>query len=169
MTPKKPFEESHSTNPLKKNKGIKYLTIFSLISLVLIITIVVWKIRRNIKEVYPPLETNNEVKQSIPASQDLIGHWRRTDGGYVIEIRAVNTQGILDASYYNPKPINVSRGEVNNQGGMLGIFLELWDEGYPGSTYELTYDPIRNLLYGTYYTPVAGQSFEVIFTRVENQ
>ena len=152
-----------------KAKGIKYLALFSMLSLVFIIVIVFWKIQNDIDKVYSPPKNQKEVKQSSTSTKDLIGQWRKTDGRYVIEILDVDAQGILDVSYYNPKPINVSQGEVKDRGGMLGIFLELWDEGYPGSTYELTYDPIRNLLYGIYYTPVAGQSFEVIFTRVENQ
>ncbi|UCF64480.1 MAG: hypothetical protein JSW33_01230 [bacterium] len=169
MTTKKPANESQTPANSKKHRGILYLTLFSLISLVLIVTIVIWKIQSDIDEVYSPSKNREGKKQSSPSTKDLLGQWRRTDGGYVIEIRTIDTQGRLDVSYYNPNPINVSQAEVKDRGEMLGIFLELWDEGYPGSTYELTYDSAQDLLYGTYYTPVAGQSFEVMFVRISSR
>jgi hypothetical protein len=151
----------------QKSKSIKYLILLASLCLVIIAVIVIWKIRNDINEVYSPSQVNSAVQKVSPQMADLIGRWQRTEGGYVIEIRAVDAGGILDASYYNPKPIHVSHSEAKDSGGLLGIYIELWDENYPGSTYELVYDPARDLLYGTYFTPVAGQSFEVIFSRIE--
>jgi hypothetical protein len=150
-----------------KRRRIKYFIIFSVLSLITVITIVIWKIQYDINAVYGPSQIKNEAKNDSATMNDLVGQWQRTDGIYVIEIRAVDDSGILDASYYNPRPINVSQSNAKDSGGMLEVFIELWDENYPGSTYNLVYDPIRNILYGTYYTPVAGQTFEVIFVRVE--
>ena len=150
-----------------RSKGITYLIFFASLSLIVVAIIIIWKIKSDIDDVYSPSRLNNDAKTASPKTDDLIGRWQRTDGGYVIEIRAVDASGILDASYFNPRSIHVSRSEVKDSGGLLGIFIELWDENYPGSTYELIYDPIRDLLYGTYFTPVAGQSFEVIFNRTE--
>ncbi len=162
-------EKTKGTDSNKKRKGIKYLIIFSVLSILTIATIVIWKIQSDIKDVYAPSQIEKEAKSDLPAMSDLVGQWQRTEGGYVIEIRTVDTNGILDASYYNPRPINISQSEVKDSGGMLEIFIELWDESYPGSTYNLMYDPIRDILYGTYYTPVAGQSFDVIFIRVNRE
>jgi hypothetical protein len=95
----------------------------------------------------------------------LIGQWVRPDGGYVIEIRAVNAQGKLDAGYYNPRPINVSRAQVSKPGDKLQIFIELRDTGYPGSTYTLNYHPDRDLLAGIYHQAAQGQNYNVVFIR----
>ncbi len=44
--------------------------------------------------------------------QLLMVHWQRTDGGYIIEIRSINTDGKITAGYFNPRPINVSRAQA---------------------------------------------------------
>ncbi len=41
--------------------------------------------------------------------QRLTGRWVRPDGGYVLELRDVKKEGGVHASYFNPRPINVSR------------------------------------------------------------
>ena len=50
---------------------------------------------------------------------------------------------------------------------VLQVFIELRDEGYPGSTYTLTYDAQRDALSGIYFQAALEQSFEVVFVRVE--
>ena len=153
----------------KKRKAIKYLIIFSFLSLLTVTIIIIWKIQSDINDVYSPSQNRKEAKNAAVAMNHLVGQWQRTDGGYIIEIRSVNSNGILETSYFNPNPINVSQSKAKDSGGMLEVFIELWDENYPGSTYNLMYDPIRDILFGSYYTPVAGQSFEVIFTRIEQK
>ena len=74
-------------------------------------------------------ETDSEV--SAQDFRPLIGRWIRPDGGYVIEIRAVDAQGKLDASYYNPRPINISRAHVSKPGDKPQVFIELRDNWYP--------------------------------------
>src|SRR6266850_2054637 len=36
------------------------------------------------------------------ASQSLKGRWLRPDGGYVLEIRDINPDGMMDVAYFNP-------------------------------------------------------------------
>jgi hypothetical protein len=106
--------------------------------------------------------TSTNVK---PDFQKLAGRWVRPDGGYVIEIRNVDAHGKAEAAYFNPRPINVSRAEISDDGTVLKLFVELWDDNYPGSNYNLTYDPEQDILYGIYYQAQMGQNFEVMFTR----
>ena len=95
----------------------------------------------------------------------VIGRWLRPDGGYVIEITDIGEDGSLDASYFNPRSINVSQAEIVSKDGTLEIFIELRDVGYPGARYSLVYSPQDDTLQGLYYQPSVGQSFEVIFIR----
>ena len=97
--------------------------------------------------------------------QRLLGRWLRPDGGYILEIRSVDNQGRLEAAYLNPRPIHVSRAEASREGTATKVFVELQDEGYPGSTYTLLYDSQRDVLMGIYYQAQMGQKFEVVFVR----
>jgi len=97
----------------------------------------------------------------------LIGRWLRPDGGYLIEIRNISSGGKVEAAYFNPRPINVSRAEVFRKKGGLEVFVELRDTGYPGSTYTLTYNPQQDMMTGIYFQATLGQSFEVIFVRAK--
>ena len=105
--------------------------------------------------------------QTLDDFQKLIGRWLRPDGGYILEIRGVDNQGGLDASYLNPRPIRVSRAEASKDGSATKVFIELRDVGYPGSTYNLIYDPAQEALLGIYYQAHIGQSFEVVFVRMK--
>ncbi len=97
----------------------------------------------------------------------LIGRWQRSDGGYIIEIRRVATDGTIMAGYFNPRPINVSRAKASEFKGHLKIEVELRDIGYPGSSYTLLYDPDRDALLGLYYQAVQRQNFDVVFVRMQ--
>ena len=83
--------------------------------------------------------------------RNLIGRWRRVDGRYIIDIRRIGANGQMDATYYNPKSIHVSRAEVSLNDGELSIFIELKDVGYPGSAYTLSYHPRQDILSGVYF------------------
>jgi hypothetical protein len=63
------------------------------------------------------------------------------------------------------RPINVSRAEASAAGDTAKLFIELRDAGYPGSTYELIYDPRSDLLAGVYFQAAMGQRFDVVFVR----
>jgi hypothetical protein len=99
--------------------------------------------------------------------QNLVGRWIRPDGGYIVEIRNVDSNGILHAAYFNPRPIHVSQARVTFENKEPQVFIELRDAGYPGATYTLIYHPKKDVLTGLYYQPTAGQSFEVIFVRMK--
>ena len=99
--------------------------------------------------------------------QPLVGRWQRTDGGYIIHIRSINTDGKMEAGYFNPRPINVSVAEASKDKGNIKVKVELRDAGYPGSAYTLVYMPEKDTLFGYYYHAVSGQSFEVLFVRMK--
>jgi hypothetical protein len=95
----------------------------------------------------------------------LVGRWLRADGGYVLEIRAVSPEGRVEASYLNPRPINVARAQAARGGDLVTLLVELRDVNYPGSTYNLWYDDGRDLLEGTYYQAAQQQNYDVVFER----
>jgi hypothetical protein len=97
----------------------------------------------------------------------LHGRWLRLDGGYVLEIRAVDSSGKIDAVYLNPKPITIARAEATRDGSTVKAFVELRAPGYPGSTYTLTYDPTRDQLVGIYFQAALQQRFDVVFVRMQ--
>jgi len=99
--------------------------------------------------------------------QALVGKWVRPDGGYVVSVRSVDPEGQVDAGYFNPRPINISRAEASRQGRAVKLFIELQAAGYPGSTYELTYDPGNDALVGIYFQAAMQQRFEVVFVRTQ--
>ena len=107
------------------------------------------------------------VATTKPDFQKLKGKWLRPDGGYVVEIKAVDDGGKLDAGYFNPTPIHVAKAEATQEGNATKVFIELQDVNYPGSTYTLTYVAARDLLVGVYYQALQKQSFEVYFERVK--
>jgi hypothetical protein len=102
-----------------------------------------------------------------PNTQRLVGNWIRTDGGYIIAVRSIDPAGRVDAAYFNPRPINVSRAEAVVKGNTARLFIELRDEGYPGSTYTLEYDSTNDALTGVYFQAVMQQSFNVMFARLK--
>ena len=112
-------------------------------------------------------------KESVSGTKTKTGfeviesRWLRPDGGYIIQIRSVDAGGKMDAGYFNPRPINVSKAQATKESGEIKVFVELRDTGYPGSTYTLTYDPKDDVLRGVYYQAAARQNFDVYFTRMK--
>jgi hypothetical protein len=102
-----------------------------------------------------------------PGFEKLTGKWLRPDGGYILEIRNVEPGGKMDAGYFNPRPINVAKAEASYEGQTVKIFIELRDVNYPGSTYDLTFDPLSDSLKGIYYQAALHQRFEVAFERTK--
>ena len=99
--------------------------------------------------------------------QVLKGRWLRPDGGYVLDIRSVDPEGRIDAAYFNPRPINVSRAGVSRQGDGMNVFVELRDTGYPGCTYTMVYNPQEDSLKGVYYQAEIQESFAIVFVRMK--
>lgn len=96
----------------------------------------------------------------------LVGHWQRTDGGYIVELKNPTPEGLIDASYFNPNPINVGKSAWQNKAGKLMVLVELQDQNYPGSIYTLEYQPQGDKLTGIYFQAVEQVSYNVEFTRV---
>jgi hypothetical protein len=107
------------------------------------------------------------LREANGAFDNLNGRWLRPDGGYVLEIRAVDASGKIDAVYLNPKPINIAKAEATRDGATLKVFVELRAPNYPGSTYTLTYDSKQDQLKGIYFQAVQRQSFDVFFIRMK--
>lgn len=100
-------------------------------------------------------------------AKKLVGKWQRPDGGYVLAIAAAAEDGKLDATYFNPNPINVAAAawRVSDQ-GLLIVTVELRDVNYPGAKYTLRYDAANDALAGAYFQPVHNQTYEIAFVRM---
>ena len=88
----------------------------------------------------------------------LVGEWNRLDGGYVLHVREVKTDGSVDVGYFNPKEINIAEAKVSEWKGLNKLFIKLEDEGYPGSTYTLYYYAEKDALAGFYYQAEIGRA-----------
>ena len=95
----------------------------------------------------------------------LLGRWLRSDGGYVLELRSADLSGVVQAAYFNPKSINVSRAIWMQGAAGFQVVVELNDVGYPGATYVLSHQPQSDRLVGQYNQPAMQQSFDVEFVR----
>jgi hypothetical protein len=102
-----------------------------------------------------------------PGYDRLIGRWQRPDGGYIIEIVAVDAEGKVDAAYFNPSPINVSMARASVRDRRLELYVELKDRSYPGNYYTLNYDAETDRLVGVYHHLGIGQNFTVEFLRLK--
>jgi hypothetical protein len=97
--------------------------------------------------------------------QRMLGRWLRSDGTYVLELRGADRSGIVQAAYFNPKSINVSRSIWLRGAEGTQVVVELNDTGYPGATYVLGLAADGDRLVGKYNQPQMGQSFDVEFIR----
>jgi hypothetical protein len=100
------------------------------------------------------------------AFRSLKGRWLRGDGDYVLDVKAINADGKVDITYLNPNPIHVSEAKAAREDSKLKLFVELRDTGYPGCTYNLTYDSQHDLLMGVYYQAAMQEKYEVVFERL---
>jgi len=97
----------------------------------------------------------------------LVGRWQRTDGGYVIEIRSIASDGKIKAGYFNPNPINVEKAQASKDKEHIKVEMTLRDVGYPGSAYTLVYVSEKDALLGYYFHAVSRQYFDVLFVRMK--
>jgi hypothetical protein len=108
------------------------------------------------------------VARPEPAFEKLTGRWERPDGGYILDISAVEAGGKLQAAYFNPSgAIHVSRAFALKEGDNTKVFVELRDTGYPGCTYSLKYDPQVDQLFGEYFQAAMQQTYDVTFARLK--
>ena len=105
-------------------------------------------------------------KKTIDPST-LTGRWLRPDGGYVLQLDDMGSNGRMRAQYFNPRPINVSFAQWKEKDGRLSVFVELRDINYPGSTYTLEYDSSSDRMRGIYFQAAMQQQFEVEFLRIK--
>src|SRR6516164_3914182 len=54
----------------------------------------------------------------------LVGRWLRPDGGYVLQIKSVAPNGLMEAAYFNPNPIHVARAAALRDGAGMKVFVE---------------------------------------------
>jgi hypothetical protein len=114
-------------------------------------------------------ESGNPQKQTQGQTdvQRLEGRWVRPDGGYTLELREIRKNGSLMAAYYNPRPIKVFSAKWSRKEGKINLFVELRDVNYPGSKYNLQYEPRSDRLKGTYFQAVEKQTFNIEFVRAK--
>ena len=118
----------------------------------------------------PPTPQTNAASSATTVSPELaklVGKWERPDGGYVLEIKGVDSSGKAEVAYYNPNPINVSRAAAWRDKGATKLVVELRDVGYPGCTYTLEHNPQSDQLFGQYFQAAQQQTYEVVFFRVK--
>jgi hypothetical protein len=107
-----------------------------------------------------------EVAADVPARfRALLGEWVRPDGGYVLSVTGITEDGKATVGYLNPQPINVAGAEARQEGDVVGLFVELRDRGYPGSTYTLAHDAQADQLRGLYFQAAQRASYDVVFVR----
>ena len=104
-----------------------------------------------------------------PDLKVILGEWIRLDGGFIVHVRDVKSDGSVDVGYFNPAEINIAEASVSYWKGLVKLFIKLQDKGYPGSTYTLYYYVEKDALAGFYYQAAIGQTFEVVFTRRPSQ
>jgi len=157
-------EHGQNRRSAPRRKLFVALGILAGLAIVVVVLLVVKSGRETERKSAAPAITPRAQEQN---TQSLIGSWMRTDGGYIIAVRRVDPEGRVDAAYFNPRPINVSRAEAVVKGKTARLFIELRDEGYPGSTYTLEYDSTNDALVGVYFQAVQQQSYNVIFVRLK--
>ena len=108
---------------------------------------------------------NTSLKGETANKNLLVGDWIRTDASYLIKIKSINDEGILEAQYINPKPINVESASWEESYGNLKITIVLRDVNYPGSTYAINYLPDGDFLAGEYFQAMERSTFYVEFVR----
>jgi len=104
-----------------------------------------------------------------PDFKVIEGEWVRPDGGYIVHVWDVKSDGSVNVGYFNPNKINISKARVSLWKGLVKLFIKLQDKGYPGSTYTLYYYTEKDVLAGFYYQAAIGQTYEVVFIRKPNR
>ena len=97
--------------------------------------------------------------------ENLIGQWVRPDGGYVLDIKSIESDGRIEMAYLNPRPINVSKAQASTEANKVNLFIELRDRQYPGNYYTLAFDSESKRLIGVYHHLGLNQNFDVYFIK----
>ena len=99
-------------------------------------------------------------------AEKLTGKWIRDDGDYTLDIESVNENGTLNASYFNPKPIELGRTEWMMYKNKLHVLVELKGP-YVLSKCQLVYDAESKKLNGTFFQAVEQETYPIFFNKVE--
>jgi hypothetical protein len=138
----------------------------SVLAILVLAAAAVW-FYRGANPALKPVAGDSPATSGADAFSTLKGRWLRPDGGYVLEFGAIDARGIMECRYYNPKPIRVAKATAALEGAATRVFVELRDEGYPGCTYNLAYDPREDVLSGTYFQAAVQETYEVVFVRMK--
>ncbi len=112
-------------------------------------------------------EKSSKQTPGLTDVQRLVGRWVRPDGGYILEVREVHKDGSVDAAYFNPRSVKVFKAVWTKKRGKISVMVELRDVNYPGSTYNLRYDPKTDRLKGTYFQAVEKETYAIEFVRTK--
>ncbi len=116
----------------------------------------------------PLAQTNAAEAEAVsPELAKLTGKWERSDDGYRLEIKSIDASGKVEAAYYNPNPIRVSRAAAWREQGISRIVVELNDTGYPGCLYTLEFNAQTDQLVGQYFQAAQQATYEIVFFRIE--
>jgi hypothetical protein len=162
-------KNNKTTTPPQTSKRTATIAVGIILLAVAAVCVGLWWWKTNHAQASSPTAALAQPVAATAASgfEKLKGKWVRTDGGYVLEIKQVASDGKIDAVYLNPKSINVSKADASSDAGKMNVFVELRDRLYPGNYYKLTYDAGKDQLGGVYYHLGIQQQFDVIFTRIK--
>ncbi len=155
-------KSAHRYDSARSIPKVVFLFVFLFLAATILALTGFWVLNSRDAAERPPTSSSASVQTGF---QQLKGRWQRSDSDYVIEIRGIDSSGRMEASYFNPRSIHVARAEASRQGALVKVSIELRDEGYPGSTYDLTYDESRGALYGKYYQAAIKETFDVVFVK----
>jgi hypothetical protein len=154
-------------HPVSSNKKTNRILIGAGLLLAGLAAYMFWPLAETVSEEnnYVPVPATS-TQTPVADKEKLVGRWQRTDGGYVIELKNPDAAGLIEAGYFNPNPINVGKAAWQNKSGKLMVMVELRDQNYPGSIYNLEYQPQGDKLTGVYFQAVEKVSYNVEFIRV---
>jgi hypothetical protein len=114
------------------------------------------------------LEHKSPIERSKKLDKKLIkGVWGRTDGAGEINISEVLDNGLLTATFCNPKSINIEKAVWTNSSEVLRIYILFREDNYPGSSFSLNYLAEKDLLLGVYFDALTNKSQTVTFKRIK--
>ena len=156
----------HPTRTVLQRKTHMFLTVLTLATICILGML--WPIDGTVfaQSGNPPKQTPKKTQVQTDV-QLLEGRWIRPDGGYVLQLGEIKKDGSLKASYFNPRSIKVFSSKWSRKEGEINLFVELRDINYPGSKYNLQYDPKTDRLIGTYFQAVEKQTFNIEFVRAK--
>ena len=95
----------------------------------------------------------------------LKGTWVRPDGGYTIEIKSIDPNGRIDATYFNPKLLPFAKARPCRKVRRCAYSSNSRRAATRVRRMKLSYDPASDRLKGIYYQAVVKQKFDVVFVR----